>query len=226
MSETCRLSKRVAEQFICSRSEAEQYIEGGWITVDGQLQDEVGARVAPHQVVARLADAVLAPIEPVTILLHKPCGLPADGAIDPALGWIAPATRCAADQSGQRFLRRHTRALTLTNALDDQASGLLVLTQDWRIVRKLQTESARIEQEFVIDVRGTLPAEQLQSALAALRWNGKPVSGKLSWQSEQRLRYAQKGVERGMVTHICNALRLEVTAMKRLRIGRIGLGGL
>ena len=35
-----RLAKRVAEIVPCSRREAEQYIEGGWVSVDGQIVEE------------------------------------------------------------------------------------------------------------------------------------------------------------------------------------------
>ena len=34
-----RLAKRVAEQLNCSRSTAEQFIEGGFVSVDGQLEE-------------------------------------------------------------------------------------------------------------------------------------------------------------------------------------------
>ena len=37
MTEPVRLSKRVADMVPCSRREAEQYIEGGWVRVDGQV---------------------------------------------------------------------------------------------------------------------------------------------------------------------------------------------
>ena len=40
MSEPVRLSKRLIEQFGCSRREAELYIEGGWVTVDGVVVEQ------------------------------------------------------------------------------------------------------------------------------------------------------------------------------------------
>ncbi len=40
MNEPVRLAKRVAALVPCSRSEAEQYIEGGWVRVDGQVVEE------------------------------------------------------------------------------------------------------------------------------------------------------------------------------------------
>ena len=54
-----RLSKRVMQQKGCSRSVAEQYVEGGWVSVDGEIQEEPSLRVRDEQVVAIAADASL-----------------------------------------------------------------------------------------------------------------------------------------------------------------------
>ncbi|MEZ0309392.1 MAG: S4 domain-containing protein, partial [Ramlibacter sp.] len=51
MAEPVRLAKRVAAMLPCSRREAEQYIEGGFVRVDGQVVDQPQARVADAQVV-------------------------------------------------------------------------------------------------------------------------------------------------------------------------------
>ena len=72
-----RLAKRVAEQLNCSRSTAEQFIEGGFVSVDGQLEEAPGARVRPDQVVTVAPDASLLELTPVTLLLHKPVGFEA-----------------------------------------------------------------------------------------------------------------------------------------------------
>ncbi|GAA4011666.1 RNA pseudouridine synthase [Actimicrobium antarcticum] len=227
MTDTIRLAKRVAEELGCSRTEAEQFIEGGWITVDGVLTEESGARVGAGQEIALLPDAVLAPIEPVTILLHKPAGMRTVDAIDPDLHWITAETLMPNDRSGLRFLRRHTRGLTLTNPLEDSASGLLVLTQDWRVVRKLVDEANRIEQEFVVDVIGSLDAAGLDHLQHGIKWNGKLMAQmKVSWQSEQRLRFAMKAAERGQIAYLCEKVGLQVVSIKRLRIGRMPMASL
>ena len=46
---------------------------------------------------------------------------------------------------------------------------------------------------------------------------------KVSWQSEQKLRFAIKGVRPGMLQHLCQEVGLVATAIKRIRIGRIPL---
>ena len=73
MNEPIRLAKRLAEMLPCSRREAEQYIEGGWVKVDGVVVEEPQFRVL-HQSIALSKDASLLAPTAVTLLLHKPAG--------------------------------------------------------------------------------------------------------------------------------------------------------
>ena len=86
-----RLAKRLAAQLPCSRREAELYIEGGWVQVDGVVVEAPGARVAPGQQVVLAPGALAHDLPPVTLLLHKPAGLDVEG----ALALLAPAHRHA-----------------------------------------------------------------------------------------------------------------------------------
>src|SRR5512139_3653 len=126
MTEPVRLSKRLAELLSCSRREAEQYIEGGWVLVDGQHIEEQGFRVLPRQKVELLPGASLAPVVPVTILLHKAAGIQVDAGSAAQL--ITPGNHAADDRSGIRFIKHHLSGLTLTMPLGVDESGLLVLT--------------------------------------------------------------------------------------------------
>lgn len=226
---TVRLAKRVADMLPCSRREAELYIEGGWVSVDGALVEEAGARVGAQQSVTLAPDATLLEIVPVTILLHKPAGFNAglDTKGQPALACLSKDTLSPQDRSGQRFLKRHLGNLTLTNPLDTDASGLLIFTQDFRVARKLVDEAARVEQEFIVEVRGQIGTDGLALLNHGLPFNGKALPPiKVSWQNETRLRFALKGVLPGQIKHMCRMVGLEVVAMKRLRIGRISMAAL
>ena len=92
---TVRLAKRVADMLPCSRREAELYIEGAFVRVDGELVEEPGARVAPKQTVELDKDATLLEIAPVTILLNKPAGISAgiDKEGQPVFSLLSEATR-------------------------------------------------------------------------------------------------------------------------------------
>jgi len=216
-----RLAKRVAEIVPCSRGEAERYIAGGWVTVDGDVVEDPATRVTPAQAVALLPGAQPVDPAPVTILLHKPAGVDAAG----ALALIAPETLAAGGNT--RFLRRHLARLTVVTPLEPEASGLLVLSQDWRVTRKLVEDGARIEQEYVAEVTGAILEDGLSRLNASMRVQGRAtVPLKASWQSEARLRLAGKDVRPGQMAAMCGEVGLTVTSLRRLRIGRVALGQL
>src|SRR5690606_8560438 len=76
MSDPVRLARRVAELARCSRAEAEQYVQGGWVKVDGRVVEEPQLMVTGEAIEIDHA-ARLQANEPATILLHKPAGLDA-----------------------------------------------------------------------------------------------------------------------------------------------------
>jgi 23S rRNA pseudouridine2604 synthase len=49
MTDPIRLSKRLIELVGCSRREAELFIEGGWVTVDGEVIDEPQFKVSTRR---------------------------------------------------------------------------------------------------------------------------------------------------------------------------------
>jgi 23S rRNA pseudouridine2604 synthase len=206
---TVRLAKRVAQMRPCSRREAELYIEGGFVSVDGVPVEEPGARVAPAQQVTVAADATLLEIVPVTLLLHKPAGV----AQPQHLLKADTLTRTA---PGQRFLRRHVANLTEHLPLDARASGLTVFSQDFRVNRKFSEDT--VEQEIIVEVSGTISENGLQQL--------NQINGKVSWQNETRLRFAIKGLKLGLIEKLCKEVGLTVVSMKRIRIGRIAMASL
>jgi 23S rRNA pseudouridine2604 synthase len=219
--EGIRLAKRVADIVPCSRAEAERYIAGGWVTVDGGVVEDPATRVTPAQAVALLPGAEPVDPAPVTIVLHKPAGVDAAG----ALALIVPETLAAAGHV--RFLRRHLARLSIVTPLEPEASGLVVLSQDWRVTRKLVEDGARIEQEYVAEVTGAIADDGLARLNAGMRLQGRAtVPLKASWQSEARLRLAGKDVRPGQVAAMCAEVGLSVTALRRLRVGRVPLGQL
>jgi 23S rRNA pseudouridine2604 synthase len=228
---TMRLARRLAQETGCSRNEAQQYIEGGWVLVDGQVCEEPGVRVGPENRVVLAAGARAEAAPPVTLLFHKPVGTDTGPAGKPDAASILPslthATRSAADRSGIRPLKKHFAVLQLTDGLETQASGLLVLTQDWRVARRLVEDAARIEHEYIVDTGERVSDEQLARMNQGMQFNGKAVAGlKASRQSETRLRIVLKTPPRGLLERLCAEAGLGLVAMRRIRIGRLPLAGL
>ena len=226
MPDSVRLAKRLAEMVNCSRREAELYIEGGWVSVDGEVVEEPGFRLHGQSVLLA-PDATLAPLPAVTILLHKPAGIDGAGVQSAALGLIRPEAMAVEDRSGIRFLKRHVTGLTLAAPLVDAASGLMVWTQDWRVARKLVEDAARIEHEFIVEVAGAIMPDGLAMLNAGTAVHGRPIGPiKVSWQNETHLRFALKAASTEHIGRMCTSVGLSAHAIRRIRIGRISMAAL
>ncbi len=222
MTDPVRLSKRLAELLPCSRREAELYIEGGWVAVDGQVVEEPQFKVT-GQAIALLPGARAESQPPATLLLHKPAGVSCEQASE----LLGAASRAADDASGMRLLRRHLQRLSVPLALEPEASGLLVLTQNWGVIRKLTDDFSKIEQEYIVEVAGTLEPQQLAQLNHGLSYQGRALAPcKVSWQSETRLRFALKAPQPGQIAHVCRSVGLQVLGIRRIRIGRLTMGKL
>ena len=71
---TSRLNKRMAELGLCSRREADAWIEQGWVRVNGEVAG-MGMQVTPADRITVDKAAEQKQQQQVTILLHKPMGL-------------------------------------------------------------------------------------------------------------------------------------------------------
>lgn len=231
MTEPVRLAKRLAEMLSCSRREAEQYIEGGWVSVDGVIVEEPQFRVLDQAIVLD-KDASLLALAPVTLLLHKPAGHEAvpDGHAASLAPLLSPATQSPDDRSGIRPLKKHFSSVELVTPLATPASGLVVLTQDWRVTRKLREDARLMEHEVVVDVSGDIKPgglERLNRVDHGFTFKGMLLPpAKVSWQNETRLRFALKGEVPGQIAYMCESVGLKVEGMKRLRIGRVAMSQL
>lgn len=223
MTEAQRLSRRLIELVGCSRREAEMYIEGGWVTVDGEVVDAPQLQVQPAQQVVLLPGAKAEPPEPVTFLLNQGPGLDEDS----ALASIRPDSQAPAFDTGKRVLKSHFHRLQCLAPLQAGATGLQVFTQDWRIARKLTAEFGKLEQEYVVEVQGTLREGGLERLKRGAMHKGQALpAAKASWQNETHLRIAIKAPTPGLIALLCTAVGLTPVTMRRLRLGGVPMGKL
>lgn len=224
MPDPVRLAHRVAELVGCSRANAEQYIQNGWVSVDGRVVEAPQHPVTGEHIELH-PDARLEPVEPATMLLHKPAGYDTIRGTRPAAALVTPKTHWADDPSGVRMLRRHFQRLTPLVPLDAEASGLMVLSQDGRVTRRLLENADQIEHEYLVEVSGDIAPYGLRRLNHGLEYGGRALPPcKVSWQNEIRLRIAIKGVRNGQLRDMCARVGLDVVSIRRLRIGRIPLG--
>lgn len=229
-----RLSKRVMALRQCSRSEAERYIAGGWVRVNGVVVEDPPHRVR-NETVTIDPKASLLDLGEATFVLHKPEAME-DGtrAVPPAddpRRLLQAGQRSAQDRHGERLLKRHLAGLQVPVPLEYAASGLLVFTQDWRVQRKLSEDLAQMEHEFIVDVQGGVTPDALLPVARALKdlARGLPaakVSVGSSTPARSKLRLAVKGAHLGLAEYLCALVPLRILGLRRIRLGRVGLGEL
>jgi len=234
MTEPVRLSKRMSELGLCSRREADEWIERGWVRVDGKVVSLLGSKVLPNQRISIERQASAEQSKRVTILINKPMGFVSGHAEDghkPAITLINPDTRWAEDKAQEQFHPTQTRSLVAAGRLDIDSVGLLVLTQDGRIAKHLIGQDSEIEKEYLVRVQhtkpGRLPAAQLKLLNHGLSLDGKKLQpAKVQWQNDDQLRFILKEGKKRQIRRMCEAVGLKVLGLKRTRIGRVNLGNL
>ncbi len=228
--EKIRLSKLMSEQGICSRREADRFIELGWVFVDGERISELGTKIFPTQKITLNRAAQAQQTGLVTILLNKPVGYvsgqPEPG-YQPAVVLIKPENLFTPKQPAQpakRFQPAHLKNLAPAGRLDIDSQGLLVFTQDGRIAKQLIGEDSRIEKEYLVRVEGNLPPAKLALLNHGLSLDGQALKpAQVSWQNQDQLRFILQEGKKRQIRRMCELVGLKVTGLKRVRIGRIKL---
>lgn len=228
--EKVRISKLMAEQGLCSRREADGYIERGWVRVDGVVVSELGSKAFPHQKITLDKMAQRRQTSRVTILLNKPVGYvsgQAEQGYRPAASLITARTQYHADRAAQRFDPSHLRGLAPAGRLDIDSQGLLVLTQDGRIARQLINDDSELEKEYLVRVEGKISGNGLKLLNHGLSLDGKALRpAHVTWQNEDQLRFILQEGKKRQIRRMCELVGLKVVGLKRVRMGRIVLGDL
>ena len=199
-----RLSKRMSELGLASRREADEWIERGWVQVDGAVAI-LGLKVLPHQAITIDPRARKEQARRLTVLLHKPMGYvsgqaeeghtPASVLLTLENQWhearvfvaktrdaaeppSGPAAKPAHHGAPQVPLRRQDLwGFAPAGRLDIDSTGLLVMTQDGRIAKLLIGEDSAIEKEYLVRVRYTPSGTLPEEELRRLN-HGLSLDGK------------------------------------------------
>lgn len=229
-TEKIRVSKILSQQGLCSRREADSYIERGWVLVDGEPVTELGTRVFPHQKVTLTKSAQIKQDSSVTILMHKPIGIvsgqPEPG-YKPALSLVTAEAHFKGDRSPQRFHPMQVKGLAPAGRLDIDSTGLLILTQDGRVAKQLIGENSPIEKEYLVRIIGELSAANLAKLNFGLSLDGKPLKrAQVSWLNKEQLRFILREGKKRQIRRMCELVGVRVAGLKRVRIGKVMLGDL
>jgi 23S rRNA pseudouridine2604 synthase len=209
-----RLNKFISESGLCSRREADRYIEQGHVFINGRragIGDQVkrGDRVRVNGIELEPREAE----ETIFIALNKPPG-------------ITSTTEESVRDNIVKYVN-HSKRIFPVGRLDKDSQGLIFLTNDGDMVNKILRAGNNHEKEYVVTVNKPLTDAVIQGMS-----NGVPMLGVMT----KKCKVVQEGVNVFRITLIqglnrqirrmCEHYGYEVTKLERVRIMNIGLKGL
>ncbi|MHB1512519.1 MAG: pseudouridine synthase [Acidiferrobacter sp.] len=224
MTETLvRISKLLAARGVCSRREADHYLEQGLVRVDGRPA-VLGERAAPDARITLAPGARARQERRITILMNKPLGYVSG---QPEKGYQSAHVLLTPEAyAGPAPPPRVPQGLAIAGRLDIDSQGLLVLTEDGRVARLLIGGNA-IEKEYHVRVDAPIDDAALEVLRGPLALDGKPLrpAGIERLGADALAMTLTEGRKR-QIRRMLKLVGHEVRGLKRVRIGRIRLGGL
>lgn len=125
IKEVIRLNKFIANSGICSRREADQYIQAGVVTVNGEVISELGTKVNVLTDDIRFNGERIRGEEKVYIVMNKP------------KGYVTTASDPHADKAVMDLLKNCSARVFPVGRLDKSTTGVLMFTNDGEIAERL-----------------------------------------------------------------------------------------
>ncbi len=210
--EQMRLNKYLADHGICSRREADRLIEQGRVMVNGQMA-AMGTKVSDEDEVFLNGKRVGGKPKTVVLAYYKPEGV----------------TCTEKDRHAEKIITdmiHYPVRVTYAGRLDKNSEGLILLTNDGKLIDALMRGANRHEKEYIVRVDKEITEEFLEEMaqgiyLKELDQTTRPC------QVEQMSKYTfriilTQGLNR-QIRRMCAALGYEVKKLQRIRVMNITL---
>ncbi|SFT63959.1 23S rRNA pseudouridine(2604) synthase RluF [Halomonas saccharevitans] len=209
-----RINKYIRESGMCSRRDADRYIEQGNVTIDGR-RATTGDQVFPGSVV-KVNGQVIEPMEEedlVFIALNKPVG-------------IVSTTESSEKANIVDFVKHGTRIFPI-GRLDKDSQGLIFLTNNGDLVNRILRASNHHEKEYLVTVNKPITDDFIAGMGSGVRILGETTKP-CRVVKESRFVFnitLVQGLNR-QIRRMCEVFGYEVVKLERIRIMNVSLKGL
>ena len=206
------LNKFISETGICSRREADRYIEAGRVKINGQIAVK-GNRVEEGDLV--LLDDKPLNSKPgfIYIAYHKPVGI--------------TCTTDPKDPTNILDAIRHPERIFPIGRLDKDSEGLIFLTNDGDIVNKILRAGNQHEKEYIVTVDKPITnsfIKKMSAGVPILDTVTQPCFVRKESQVVFRI-ILTEGLNR-QIRRMCSFFGYRVVRLVRVRIMNVHLGNL
>lgn len=220
-----RLSKVMSSRGLCSRREADSFIEQGLVRVNGKTVNVLGSRVEPDCEIEIVGEAKDFLEEQVTIALHKPrdyvSSQPEDGYTS-ALDLIREP-----NYFGKGYKNITRKGLAPLGRLDIDSTGLILYSQSGVLAKKIIGDSTEIEKEYEVNVLGDISDKALELLKYGLELDGVELKkAEITKVSKTKMIFVLKQGRKRQIRRMCELVGLKTTRIHRLRVGKLEIGNL
>jgi len=225
-----RLAKLMADRALCSRREAERMIAAGSVRVDGRVIARQGVKVASAARIEIVGIGERWLADKVAVLLHKPLGIVStqpEGDQVPAWRLLTPARLYgAADPDVVRRICREPWHLSVAGRLDQDSRGLLLLTSDGFLARRVTGGHEWIK-VYRVELDRPVSDRALERLNGPRRLDDQPLLAmNVRRLGERLLRFELREGRKRQIRRVCREEKLTVKDLLRLAIGPFTLGDL
>ncbi|MEM0986707.1 MAG: pseudouridine synthase [Pseudomonadota bacterium] len=224
--EPIRVNKWLAQSGVCSRREAEDLIEKGLVSINGETVTSPGHKIAPGETLTLKPKGTKALSNKLSIILHKPEGYVSGTPEDDQVPAVRLLTR--ANLSGRSPVipgRRHK--LAPLGRLDQDSRGLLILSEDGVLAKAIIGPDSGLEKEYRVRVVGALSSANLERLRHGLELDGKPLKPAIVEPvGKGMLKFVLREGRNRQIRRMCDLVDLRVIDLIRIRIGPLSLGDL
>jgi 23S rRNA pseudouridine2604 synthase len=206
------LNKYISETGICSRREADRWIEAGRIKINGKTAAK-GNRVFENDLVTIDGKPLKSKPKSVFIALNKPAGI--------------TSTTDRSDKDNIIDFVGHKERIFPIGRLDKASTGLIFLTNDGDIVNEILRAENNHEKEYIVTVDKPVDARFIKRMSAGIPILGtvtNPCFVEKTGPNAFKIILTQ-GLNR-QIRRMCEYLDYQVMTLKRIRIMNIRLDGL
>lgn len=214
-----RLQKFIANQGICSRRKAEEYITSGRIKVNGNVIMELGTKIDPNKDIIEVDGKKISNIsgKKVYILLNKPIG-------------YVTTTRDQFNRNTVLDLVNVKEKVLPVGRLDMYTSGAIILSNDGDFIYKITHPKYEVEKTYNVTLKGQVTDEEIEQLKNGVQIENY-VTGKakvkiLRIDKEKDLSRVELIIHEGKnreVRKMCEAIGRKVLALHRTKIGNISV---
>ena len=207
-----RINKYLADCGICSRREADKYIDSGKVKINGQVAKS-GMQVDDKDIVEFAGKQIRSLESKVVLAYYKPIGVTCTEKDKHAEKTIVDAIK-------------YPVRLTYAGRLDKDSEGLIIMTNDGELINNMMRGANRHEKEYIVKVDRTVNPEFVEEMskgvfLKDLSQTTRPCEVEIIGKNTFKIILTQ-GLNR-QIRRMCQTLGYNVKSLKRIRVVNIEL---